>query len=91
MDSTATWITKTKKCTWWQYDAKGYAGQGTSTLKSDGVWINEWNNVGPGGKRQGSGKLTRVNADTIKFEVLKQVSEGDSEESPTETTWKRKR
>ena len=81
----------TKKFTSWSFHADGSVGTWTSRQTKKGVWVGPWNATGPKGSVTSRGRLTKVNNDTIKYEVLDSSIEGDVPEFPPVTIWKRKR
>lgn len=81
----------TKKFTQWGFDADGLVSIGTTTLAADGTWVGEWHGKGPKGTVTSKFRLTRVDADTAKYEVLEQKLEGDLKPFAKVTIWKRHR
>lgn len=81
----------TNKFTQWGFDADGGVSIGTTTLAADGTWVGEWHGKGPKGNGSSKSRLTRVDADTVKYEVLEQKLEGELKPFTTVTIWKRNR
>ena len=81
----------TKKFTFWGFDAQGGVSVGTSRLVSDGVWLGEWRGNQPNGSASEATRLTKIDADTVKYETLDQTVTGEAKAFPEVTTWKRKR
>ena len=82
---------ETKKFTWWGFGAKGLVTKGTMEQESDNVWVSEWSGNGPNGKESARARVIRIDADTVKYEILEQRIEGDVKAFPSVTIWKRKR
>ena len=82
---------KTNKFTLWRFSADGGLFTGTSELVSGNTRLNNWNGKGPEGSGEGKGRLTKVDANTIKFEVLERKVSGKVESLPEVTIWKRQR
>lgn len=81
----------TKKFTQWSFDADGGVAIGTSTLTADGAFLGEWHGKGPKGSGNNRSRLTTVDADTVRFEILEEKLEGGLKPFPKVTIWKRKR
>lgn len=81
----------TKKFTWWGYHADGFVSIGTSRQVKEGVWVGPWNARGSEASISSRGRLTKVDDDTIKYEILERTIKGDLPEFPKVTIWKRKR
>ncbi len=79
----------TKICTFWGFNAKGGVSTGASTLVADGVWVGESNAVGPDSRSSWRSRLTKIDDNTVKFEVSGQTIDGDLAPFPSETIWKR--
>lgn len=81
----------TKKFTWWGFSADGTHSLGTSRQIKSGVWVGPFNSNGPKGEMTSRGKLTKVDKDTIKYEILEQTKDDGVPSFATFSTWKRKR
>ncbi len=80
-----------KKFTWWGFSADGTQSLGTSKQTKDGVWVGLLNSNGPQGAMNSRGRLTRVDSDTIKYEILEQSKDDAVPGFAPVSTWKRKR
>jgi hypothetical protein len=80
---------ETKKCTWWFFNEDGGIGTGVLTQEADGVWLLENKGIGPKGEIRYKGKLTRVDANTVKEEVTEFVVYGEKQKMGT-LIWARK-
>ena len=70
---------ETKECTWWFYNEDGSTGKNTFTQESDGVWLLQGSGKGTKGETRYRGKLTRVEENTIREEVIEFIANGEKQ------------
>jgi hypothetical protein len=78
----------TGKVTFWGFNENGRTGKSVLTKKEKGCWALEGESHGPDGKTVGVYRATKVDDNTIKAEVIKQVKDGEAQE-PRERVWNR--
>jgi hypothetical protein len=79
----------TKKFTWWGFAADGTVSSGTSKQMRDGVWVGPFNGKGPKGEMTSRGRLTRVDENTIKYDILEEERDPDVPGFAKSSIWKR--
>jgi hypothetical protein len=82
---------KTGKFTSWGFNADGMVSRGTSKQVRDGVWVGPWGGIGPMGSVSSRAKVTRVDDNTVRYEILEQDIDGDVPAFTKVSIWKRKR
>lgn len=80
----------TGECNWWGFNADGSVSKGTMSLAKDGEWEGDFLNNGPTGSVKSKYRLTRVDAETIKYEILEQEVTGQMETFAIVSEWKSK-
>ena len=79
---------ETKACTFWFFNNDGGIGKDVLTQESDKVFLLEGSGVGPKGKVHYKGRITQVDKNTVKEEVLQFVI-GDEDLGQRTVIWKR--
>lgn len=79
---------ETKACTFWFFNNDGGIGKDVLTQESDKVFLLEGPGVGPKGKVHYKGRITQVDKNTVKEEVLQFVI-GDEDLGQRTVIWKR--
>ena len=79
---------QTKVCMWWFFNNDGGIGKDVLTQESDTVFLLEGTGLGPKGKVHYKGRITQVDKNTVKEEVL-QFLIGDEDMGPQTAIWKR--
>jgi hypothetical protein len=79
---------RTKACTWWFFNNDGGIGKDVLTQESDKVFLLEGTGSGPKGTIRYKGRITQVDKNTVKEEVL-QFSIGDEDLGVLTAIWKR--
>lgn len=79
---------QTKACTWWFFNHDGGIGKDVLTQESETVFLLEGTGIGPKGKIRYKGRITQVDKNTVKEEIL-QFSIGDVDKGAQTVTWKR--
>lgn len=80
----------TKQCAWWGFAENGAIGTWTMQQEGEGVWLLEGQAVGPKGENRYKGRITAVDRDTTKEELLELVIAGEKQELQS-NIWKRNR
>ena len=80
---------ETKKCTWWIYNEDGSVGKDVLTQEADRVWLLEGTADGPKGATRFKGRVTQLDANTIKLESIEFVLNGENQKLET-LIWTRK-
>jgi hypothetical protein len=79
---------QTKVCTWWFFNNDGGIGNDVLTQESGTVFLLEGTGTGPKGKIRYKGRITQVDKNTVKEEVL-EFSIGDKDMGPQTAIWTR--
>jgi hypothetical protein len=79
---------ETNKCKFWGFGEDGAVSNWTLSQEGKGVWYLTARAVGPNGEHKYKGRVTAVDADTTKEELLELVVEGEKQE-PRTNIWKR--
>ena len=81
---------KTNKCVWWGFGNDGAVGLWVMSQESEGVWLLHGTALGPKGENRYKGRITAIDKDTSKEELLELVVEGEKQELQT-NIWRRRR
>jgi hypothetical protein len=81
---------KTGKFTSWRFSASGMVSMGTIRQIKDGVWVGLGGGKGPKGSVSSRDRVTKINDNTVRYEILEQNIDGDVPEFTEVSTWKRK-
>ena len=81
----------TKQFTSWGVDGKGGVSIERTKLASEGVWTNEFSLIGPNRSESSKSRLTKIDQDTVKFEVLEWTQNGNPQPLGPASIYKRNR